>query len=313
MRPFCFGRAATLEEVLDFKARHRASGLLLAGGTDLIIELRGESPGLDPVEVLDISSVEDLKGIGLGRNGGAEKPQSEAKKSDPPEQGSSIRIGSLATHTEVAESELLGRTAPLLSAASAEVGSPQIRNRGTIGGNICNASPCADTVPALIALGAGLTLRSAERTRRVAMADFIKKPYQTVMEEDEVLDSIEFPSLPAVARSAFVKLGRRNALSISRMSVAVVLLEGPEGGLEEVRIAAGSVAPTVRRFGSAEKLLLGQKPSKESFTAAGEEVAAEMIRISGRRWSTPYKEPVVQALVRRALFRAMGWGDGGEK
>jgi len=145
------------------------------------------------------------------------------------------------------------------------------------------------------------------------MADFIKKPYQTVLEEDEVLDSIEFPSLPAGARSAFVKLGRRNALSISRMSVAVVLVEGTEGGFEEVRIAAGSVAPTVQRFGSAEKLLLGQKPSKESFTAAGEEVAAEMIRISGRRWSTPYKEPVVQALVRRALYRAMGWGDGGEK
>lgn len=313
MRPFCFSRASTLKEVLDFKARHRASGLLLAGGTDLIIELRGESPGLEAVEVLDITSVEDLKGIGLGVNGGEEEPQAEARKSDPPELASIVRIGSLATHTEVAESGLLGRAAALLSAASAEVGSPQIRNRGTIGGNVCNASPCADTVPALIALGAGLTLRSAERTRRVAMTDFIQKPYQTVMEDDEVLVSIEFPSIPKGARNAFVKLGRRNALSISRMSVAVVLREGPEGGFEEVRIAAGSVAPTVRRFSSAEKLLLGQKPSKESFTAAAEEVAAEMIRISGRRWSTPYKEPVVQALVRRALYRAMGWGDGGEK
>ena len=247
MRPFCFSRASTLEEVLHFKARHRASGLLLAGGTDLIIELRGESSGIEAVEVLDISSVEDLKGIDLCRNGGVE-PQTEAKKSDPPEEGPSVRIGSLATHTEVAESGLLGRSAPLLSAASAEVGSPQIRNRGTIGGNVCNASPCADTVPALIALGAQLTLRSAERIRRVAMMDFIQKPYQTVLEDDEVLDSIEFTSLPAGARSAFVKLGRRNALSISRMSVAVVLVEGPDDGLEEVRIATGSVRIFQKRF-----------------------------------------------------------------
>ena len=295
MRPFRFSRVTELQELLDFKATHRSEGLLLAGGTDLIIEIRKQSPWLEAVEVADMTGVEALEGI------------------DSPEAGGTVRLGALSTHAEVAGSALLARTAPLLTQAAAAVGSPQIRNRGTLGGNICNASPCADTVPALVALGADLTLRSIEGTRTVPLADFIEKPYQTVLRDDEVLQAIEFPPLPGAARSAFVKLGRRNALSISRMSVAVVLEEGPDGTLVNARIAAGSVAPTVQRFRSGEKVLLGETPSKERFEEAGREIAAEMIGISGRRWSTPFKEPVVASLVRRALFRAMGWGDGGER
>src|SRR5208283_4982907 len=125
-------------------------------------------------------------------------------------------------HTGVAFSKLLQERAKLLSSAASVIGSPQVRERGTVGGNIMNAAACADTVPPLIALGARVTLQSKAGCRELALADLFVKPYQTKAKPDELLTDIRFPKLPPGARSAFIKLGRRNALSISRMSVAVV-------------------------------------------------------------------------------------------
>jgi CO/xanthine dehydrogenase FAD-binding subunit len=124
---------------------------------------------------------------------------------------------------------------------------------------------------------------------------------QTQAKPDELLTGIRFPKLPADARSAFIKLGRRNALSISRMSVAAVLQVGGDGRAAQACIVPGAAFPTWKRVPEAEQMLVGEKPSQNLFAAAGQKVSEEMIKATGRRWSTEYKEPVIAVLVRRAL------------
>jgi len=234
---------------------------------------------------VDISPVAALRGIAVA--------------------GGTVTVGALATHHELESDAELRRVASLLGQAAATVGSPQIRNRGTIGGNIANAAACADTLPPLVALGATLTLRSARGTREVAAADFVTKPYETVLRDDEIVTAFSFPALARDEVSAFVKLGRRNALSISRLSVAVIARRLADGALADVRIAAGSVAPTVRRFPDTEACLAGSRGEDAAVAAAAATLAATMIKETGRRWSTPYKEPVVQAMARRAVRAAL--------
>lgn len=282
---FNFIRPASLAEALDFLAENGEGTKIIAGGTDLLVELRGIPAGeKGPKFVLDISGLPELKGIR--------------------EEGEEIIVGSGTTHREVQTSESIREAAPLLAAASATVGAAQHRNIATIGGNIMNASPAADTVPALIALEASAVLRSREGERVSPLSGIFVKPYQTDAKPNEILTTVRFRRLPAAAKSAFVKLGRRNALAISRMNVAVVLFLR-DGAISEARIAPGSATPMPERFAAAEKILIGQKPSEELFRAAGAAVAAEMVERSGRRWSTPYKEPVIAALTARALREAL--------
>jgi len=282
--PFNFIRPASLDEALGFLAEKGEGTKIIAGGTDLLVELRGIPAGeKGPKRVLDISGLPELKGIR--------------------KEGEEIVVGSGSTHREVHTSDLIREAAPLLAAASAAVGAAQHRNIATIGGNIMNASPAADTVPALIALEAEAVLMSREGKRVEKLSGIFVKPYLTSVRPDEILTSVRFRCLPPGARSAFVKLGRRNALAISRMNVAVVLfLE--DGMIREARIAPGSATPMPERFAAAEKILVGKRPSEELFRAAGAAVAAEMVERSGRRWSTPYKEPVIAALAARALREA---------
>ncbi len=285
MIPFNFIRPASLDEALDFLAEKGERTKIIAGGTDLLVELRKiPSRGKGPAWILDISSLAELKEIR--------------------EEGEEIVVGSGTTHREIHTSPVIREAAPLLAAASATVGAAQHRNIATIGGNIMNASPAADTVPALIALEAEAILRSREGERVEKLAGIFVKPYRTSARPDEILAAVRFRRLPAEARSAFVKLGRRNALAISRMNVAVVLFL-KDGIIREARVAPGSATPMPERFASAEKILVGERPSEELFRSAGAAVAAEMIERSGRRWSTPYKEPVIAALTARALREAL--------
>lgn len=286
MRRIRFHRPSNIEEALELKARHGTAGVPVAGGTDLLVALREESRSLPPLEVIDLTPLGSLRGIR--------------------EEGGRLRIGPLVTHDEIERSRVLRRAAPLLSDASSTIGSPQIRNRGTIGGNVCTAASCADTLPPLVALGASVIVRSVRGTRNVAVEDFVLAPYRTALESDEVLTEISFPVLGDGERSAFVKLGRRNALSISRMSVAVILERGGDRVLRRVRIAAGSVLPTVRRFVEAESCLEGTIGDRAALEESGRALAQAMVEGTGRRWSTPYKEPVVAVLVRRAVAWAMG-------
>ncbi len=280
VRAFDYIRTRTIDETCSALAEYGSDARVLAGGTDLLLDLR-RIDGKLPKAVIDISFLKDFGAIEM-ENG-------------------SVRIGPLATHTQLHQSSILHRYAPLLASAASLIGSPQIRNRGTVGGNIMNAATCADTVPPLIALGATVTLRSKNGSRKMSLADLFIKPYQTKAKPDEMLIGIQFPKLPPNVRSAFIKLGRRNALSISRLSVAAILQVGVDGRIVDARIVPGAAFPTWKRITSAERMLLGEKPSEKLFTAAGQKVSEEMIKETGRRWSTEYKEPVIAVLVRRAL------------
>lgn len=280
MRAFEYISPRSLDDACRLLSSGGEHPRILAGGTDVLVELRKPAAS-QPSMIMDISRLAELRGI--------------------EESGDSILIRPLTTHAELAQSEIIKRHAPLLHTAVSTIGSPQIRNRGTIGGNIMNAAACADTVPPLMVLGAQLKLLSAEGERALPMSDFFVKPYQTTAGQNEILTEIRFPKLPQNAKSMFIKLGRRNALAIARLSVAVVLVKNPDGTIGEARIVPGAVFPQWQQVPEAEQLLLGKKPSKELFVEAGEKISAAMILHTGRRWSTEYKEPVIAVLVRRAL------------
>ncbi len=280
MKSFEYISPKSIEETISLLAEYSIDARILAGGTDLLIELRKQNVKT-PKVVVDISFLKELKGI-ASVNG-------------------SIVIKPLSSHADLLQSLILHQHASLLSSAAAVIGSPQIRNRGTIGGNIMNAATCADTVPPLIALGAKITLKSKTGSRQLDLADLFVKPYQTKAQPEELLTEISFPKLPANTKSSFIKLGRRNALAISRLSVAAILTQDKNGKITDARIVPGAALPVWKRVTEAEKLLIGEKPSKELFTAAGQKVSEVMISYTGRRWSTEYKEPVIAVLVRRAL------------
>jgi carbon-monoxide dehydrogenase medium subunit/xanthine dehydrogenase FAD-binding subunit len=280
MRAFDYIRSGSIDETCSVLAEYGPDARILAGGTDVLLELR-RPDGKPPKAVIDISFLDEFGTINL-ENG-------------------SVRIKPLATHTQLLQSSILHQYAPLLAAAASLIGSPQIRNRGTIGGNIMNAAVCADTVPPLIALGARVTLKSKRGSRQMGIDELIVRPYVTNARPDELLTEIRFQKLSEKARSAFIKLGRRNALSIARLSVAAVIEQNEQGKIVDARIAPGAAFSKWRRADEAEKMLIGEKPSEKLFAAAGQKVSELMISETGRRWSTEYKEPVIGVLVRRAL------------
>jgi xanthine dehydrogenase iron-sulfur cluster and FAD-binding subunit A len=283
MKPFDYIPVATIAEACSLLSEHGPDASVLAGGTDLLIKLR-RALTKSPKVLLDTSRANELGGI-IESDGG-------------------ILIRPHTTHSQLLRSNALRTFAPCLVSAASTIGSPQIRNRGTIGGNIMNAATCADTVPPLIALGAIVTLQSKTGRREMDLAELFLKPYQTRARPDELLTAVHFGKLPSNARSAFIKLGRRNALSISRLSVAAILQINDDGKIGDARIVPGSVFPVWKRVTDAEAMLVGEKPAVKLFAAAGKKVAGQMIKEAGRRWSTEYKEPVIAVLVRRALEQA---------
>ncbi len=258
---------------------------IIAGGTDILVEARYNKNNLKE-HWIDISGIPELKKIS--------------------EIDGSIRIGSAVTHSEIIQDDLIKQHVPLLAEACKVIGSLQIRNRGTIGGNICNASPCADTIPALIVLDTRLVINSSSDDQLLPVSEFFIKPYKTVLNPGSWLKEIHIKKMETEDRFAFLKLGRRNALSISRINFAVILQINQENIIKTAQFAPGSVFPIWRRVTELEEHLQGKRVSKKLFEKAGEIVAKSMIKESGRRWSTPYKKPVVAALTARVLGQAAG-------
>jgi CO/xanthine dehydrogenase FAD-binding subunit len=273
-----YTRPRCLAEALELAASDELTPI--AGGTDVIPELRHGVP----------KRLLDTKGLGL-----------DYVKVD----GGMVEVGACVTHSRLADDASVKSELPLLSRAAGLVGTRQIRNRGTIGGNIANASPCADTVPALLSYEAEVLLVSRSGERRVPLEQFILAPYSTVRKPDELLRSIVCKRSRPGARLSFVKLGRRGAVNISRMTLAVHAEMGPDGVVSEIRLSAGSVLPVPSRLKDIENLLRGKPATRESFKEAGAAAAEFMIGASGVRWSTPYKGPVLTGLVERALSEAL--------
>ncbi len=219
-----------------------------------------------------------------------------------------VSIGAMATHNDVAASPVVRSAAAMLAEASASVGAQQIRNTGTIGGNVCNAAVAADTLSPLAALDARVTLLSVSGARELPLSAFILGAGKTALQPEELLTKITFSPLSGW-QSRVVKLGRRKALAISRMNASVAL-RFEHGVIAEARVSPGCVFASPRRVSSAEALLIGQVPSVSLFEACGKAVSEEMVAITGVRWSRNTNSPRFRHCAPRAL-RCSGTDGGG--
>ncbi len=279
MSRFDYVRAGSVTEALQLLAEPGLTSRPLAGGTDVMVSVRLERPPFD--RLVDISRVPEMKIIEC--------------------RGEQIAVGAAVTFSEAAESTVLQGVAGCLVQACLSVGGPAIRNAGTLGGNVINAAACADSLPALVCLDAVAHLRSRAGERALPVSELIRGAGRTAMGPGELLTHFTFPVPPAGARHAFIKLGRRNAQAISRLSMAAVGRLDARGRVDTVRLAPGAAMPSPRRFGEVEGMLLGQAPTDALLAAAGARTAEVMVAVTGRRWSTEYKEVAIQALAERAL------------
>lgn len=283
----------SIEETLDLLAQYGAQARVVAGATDLTLELeRGQREGVDTL--LDITRVPGLDEI--------------AVHSD------SIRLGPLVTHNHVVQSPAIVERALPLAQAAWSVGAPQIRNRGTVAGNVITASPANDTITPLWALGASVTLSSVRGERTVEFPAFYQGVRRTVMEPDELLTGITFPMLAANERGIFLKLGLRRAQAISVVNAAVIVgLDGDT--ITHARITLGSVATTIIRAPLAEQYLQGKTLTDEIIREAARLVAETPSPIDDVRSTAAYRSEMCRVLAARAL-RALrdgterdGWPD----
>ena len=281
MQRFQFYSAESTDDALQFLSQKGESTRVIAGGTDLIPRLRQESAR--PDFVLNILEIGDLNGILEGDQ--------------------KVRIGSTTTHSQIAESAPLRQRCPALVQAAAWIGGPLIQNRGTVGGNIANASPAADLAPALLVLDAEAVVISRKGIRTVAMKDFFAGPGKTVLQRDELLAEVSIP-FPK-GKSAFLKLGRRQAMSLSVVNAAVSLeMEGRH--CRRARIALGSVAPTPIRCPGAEEVLRDREMTPESISRCAKEAMAVCRPVDDLRAPAWYRLQAGEALLKRAIAQAAG-------
>ncbi len=273
-------QVSTLDDALAVLHERRGTARIVAGATDLILELeRGVRRGIDTL--VDVTRVPNLDGIQKDADG-------------------LLHLGPLVTHNQGAASQLLRDLAYPLARAAWEVGAPQIRNRGTIAGNLITASPANDTITPLVALDAVVTLQSTRGKRTVPLRDFYRGVRTTVMEPDEILVDISFPAMSAQQRGTFVKLALRRAQAISLVNVAMVLTITADV-VRQAAIALGAVSPTIIRVPNAESFLVG-KPLSDTVIERAAELAAQTSRpIDDLRASGSYRREMVRVATARGL------------
>lgn len=275
---FAYIRPRKLSEALELLELHKAEAKVSAGMTDLMAEIKDGR--LTSSLLIDINRLDELNFIH--------------------DAGDHIRIGPLATHAELAASQLIRENIPVLAESAGHLGSPQIRNIGTLGGNISNASPCADTLPALTVLEAEVILKSRRGQRTLPITDFYLGPYQTVLSPDEMLTEIFIPKMNRRWQMTYHKVARRKALAPSRLSLAV------QGMVEKdtitaIRISVGACTPTPSRAREAEEFLNGRVLSTANLQKTAQLTTQGVLRRTGLRHSSLYKKPVIESLMLKAL------------
>jgi CO/xanthine dehydrogenase FAD-binding subunit len=275
-------RPTSLTEALQCLQDSAYQNRLLAGGTDLMVQLRNHPE--DNSRLIDISRLEDLKKVEVGLD--------------------KVVIGAAVTFNEILLNVELQKSVPLFMLACSQIGGPQIRNRGTIGGNVVNAAVCADTLPVLVCLEAEVSLTNGISSRKLLISEFISSKNHTNIKPGEILTQFSFLKPSPQTRLAYIKLGRRNAMAISRISLSLLGSLNQDGTIQSCRMAFGAISECVSRFSEVEDALQGKKPDLKHFETCGQIATSKLIALQGRRWSTEYKEKVVTNLCKRALQKA---------
>ncbi len=285
IKKFEFFDPPSLAGVLELLERFEGRGKLIAGGTDLLVQMKNHL--LAPEKVINLMNVPELKGL--------------------EERGGELRIGALVHHAQLDNSPFLKGGWEVLSEAARKVGSVQIRHRGTLGGNLCNASPSADTAPPLLVLGTEVNLAGTRGRRRLPLESFFLGPGNTAIRPDEVLVEVFVPQTPPDSRVAFLKLGRRKSLDLALVSVAVLLTMDQDGvTCRRARVALGGVAPTPLSAKETEKALEGEKLDGAGIRRGGEVARGECQPISDIRASAEYRREMVRVLTERAIKKCLG-------
>jgi carbon-monoxide dehydrogenase medium subunit len=276
---FDFAQPKSLTEAFALMEEHGSDAKLLAGGTDLLVQMKMER--ISPAWVISLTKIDELNGITAG-NG--------------------LSIGATTSISTVAKSAPVKADYAALTEACNAYSTVSVMLMGTIGGNICNASPAADTAPALLAFDAVAVVKSAKGSRQIPMAEFFTSPGKPALKPGEILTAIELPAPAAGSGSAFLKISRVVA-DISQVCVAVSLVRKGDK-VTDCRIALGSVAPTPIRVASAEAALTGQTGNDAAFDKAAEIAAGDIKPITDVRASADYRRHAARIIVRDALQAA---------
>ena len=286
MGGFEYRAPGSLDETLGILKASGAGARILAGGTDLILQMKqGQAR---PSLLVDVKRLPELQRLDWTESGGLRV-------------GASVRLSKLLAFNPIVERY------NILAQACSVIGSQQIRNRGTIGGNICNAAPSADSAPALLCLRARAVLASSNSTRSVDLNDFFVAPGKTAIGDDELLVEIEVPTPPMPSAGCYMRHTTREEMDIAVVGVASFLtLSSRENTVEEARITLGAVAPTPVRAHNAEAVLIGKRVTQDNIEEAAGKAAAGASPISDLRGSAEYRREIVRVLVRRTLRKACG-------
>ncbi|UCD79503.1 MAG: FAD binding domain-containing protein [Desulfobacterales bacterium] len=274
-------RPPDVGSALDFLQDYSGDTTILAGGTDVMIDMR--SGVIERRYLLDVSRLPELREIIFDN--------------------AELTIGAGVTISEIGRSDIIGRHAPTLQIAAGKFASRQVRNIATIGGNVAHCSPCGDTIPPLLIHDAAAAVVSPAGQRNVPIEEMAGGPYHCSLRPDELITHfILKPKPEAVEFADFQKIGRRKELAIARISMAAMVARQRDKSISFIRFALGSCTPTPHRFRDIENFLIGKIPDENLLWEAGRLLSVGMLEITGRRSSAVYKEPAIQGLFMRMMY-----------
>jgi carbon-monoxide dehydrogenase medium subunit len=278
----------TIDEACSLLAQYKEKARVIAGGTDLLVSMKKRE--ISPQYLVNIKAIPGLDSIVYSQKEG-------------------LRLGALTTLYEIESSPIIRERFPILADAAHQTGTPHIRNVGTVGGNLCNAAPSADTAPPLIALQAKVKIRGLQGERTVALEDFFLGPGQSVLQAGEILTEILVPSPPAYTRGIYLKLPARTIIDIAVAAVAAVITLDAKGRtVVDARLVLGAVAPTPIRADIAEDIIRGKAIEDKLIETAARAAAQQAKPISDVRGSADYRKEMVRVLVSQAIRQAVTAG-----